>query len=150
MIVQQAITKSNTSYMLTFFLRQIMSWKDQYESAAERESAAYEAMSVKTLLSHVQQGQYGQYHMIWSAVAEQATLKEAAWTLFDVLQHDKSDYLLRYNCAKALLELMGREDVMEIPDEVVNLSRGTPAMRLPYLTALQQELISRIGQPPVV
>lgn len=125
-----------------------MSWKDQYEHAAGQELQAYENQSIDALLRAVQQGQFGQYNMIWTALSDQATLDEAGWVLFGVLQQDKLDYLIRCNCAEALLELLERDDVLAILDEATNLSRGSAAQQTPYLHALRLELCSRIGEPP--
>jgi hypothetical protein len=123
-----------------------MDWQEQYETAADREQQAYETQPIAQLLEQIKQRQYGSYNMIWSVLAERATLSEAGWPLFDVLHRD-IDYLIRCNCAEALLQLLGRTDVMDVLRESVNLTAGTPTDRGPYIKALEQELIHTIGKP---
>lgn len=123
-----------------------MDWQEQYETAADREQQAYTNLSIAQLLDLIQQGHYGKYNQIWHVLADQATLTQAGWPLFNVLYQD-IDYLIRCNCAEALLELLGRTDVMSILQESVNLTAGTPAERGPYLKALEEELIRTIGKP---
>lgn len=54
-----------------------MSRKGQYENEAGQELQAYKNQSVDELLQSIQQGQFGQYNMIWTALSEQATLEQA-------------------------------------------------------------------------
>ena len=123
-----------------------MSWKDQYENAADRERQEYDALAVDTLLEAVERGQYGQYHMIWYVLAERATLQQAASTLFRTLQRDEVDYLIRCNCAEALLSLLGHDnDPLQCLQDAVHLSSGPPAGRLPYLAAIRKEIAERTG-----
>ncbi|UFH57536.1 hypothetical protein [Spirosoma sp. KNUC1025] len=125
-----------------------MSWQEDYEKAAQQEYDLYNAQSVAAILNRIERGEYGVYNMIWYTLAEEATLPQAGWTLFRVLQRDELDYLIRCNCAEALLQLLGRTDVMLILNEAVNLTSGTPAKRQPYLAVLQQELTERLGAKP--
>ncbi|GAB3508909.1 hypothetical protein GCM10027341_45330 [Spirosoma knui] len=121
-----------------------MSWQEHYENAAQQESDAYDTLSVENLIDQIERGQYGRYNMIWSALVSRATLSQAGWTLFRVLLRDDVAYLIRCNCAEALLELLGRTDVLQTLDEAVNLTNGSPSQREPYLTALHQELTERL------
>ncbi|WP_420149062.1 hypothetical protein [Spirosoma sp.] len=120
-------------------------WREQYEQAAGKEHNRYTTLSVADMLQRIDQGVYGEYNMIWRTLAEEATLQQAGWTMFRVLQRNEVDYLIRCNCAEALLELLGRTDVMQTLDEAVKLTSGTLVERRPYLTALQQELTERLG-----
>lgn len=123
-----------------------MSWQDQYENAADHERQEYDALTVDALLDAVERGQYGQYNMIWYVLAERATLQQAASTLFRTLQRDEVDYLIRCNCAETLLSLLGHDDdPLQCLQDAVNLSNGKPAERLPYLTAIKQEIAERSG-----
>lgn len=125
-----------------------MDWQEKYENAAQHEKDAYNRSLVEALLAQVEQGAYGMYNMIWYALAGQATLEQAGWTLFSVLRRNEVDYLIRCNCAETLLQLLGRTDVLKALTEAVNLTNGSPTKRQPYLTALQQELTERLGQKP--
>ncbi|GAB3704959.1 hypothetical protein GCM10027592_36880 [Spirosoma flavus] len=120
-------------------------WREQYEQAAGNEKDRYATLAVTDLLQRIERGDYGDYNMIWHTLAEEATLQQAGWTMFRVLQRDAVDYLIRCNCAEALLELLGRTDVMQILDEAVKLTSGTPPERLPHLKALEQEITERLG-----
>ncbi len=125
-----------------------MSWQDQYESAAERELQAYELLPVDILLNNVEQGQYGQYNMVWHAISDRASLSQAAIPLFRILQRNDVDYLIRCNCAEALLDLLGHnDDPLQHLQKAVDLTSGKPADRLPYLTALHEELAKRVEMP---
>ncbi|MFD2572237.1 hypothetical protein ACFSUS_16465 [Spirosoma soli] len=122
-----------------------MSWQEHYENAARNESNTYETVSVENLLAQVGQGQYGAYNMIWYALAERATVHQAGWVLFRVLLRNDVSYLIRCNCAEALLQLLGRTDVLQTLNEAIDLTNGSPTERQPYLTALQKELTARLG-----
>lgn len=122
-----------------------MDWKEQYEASADKERDRYDQQPVTVLLEQVSMGQYGDYNTLWRSLAERATLQEAALPLFSVLQNDSLDFLIRCNCAEALLHLLGREDGLTILEEAVNLSRGTVAMRHPYLMTLQHEINTRLS-----
>ncbi|MBD2705860.1 hypothetical protein IC229_35005 [Spirosoma sp. BT702] len=123
-------------------------WQEQHERAAGKEQDRYGKLSVTDILHRVELGQYGEYNMIWHTLAEEAMLQQAGWTLFRVLQRDEVDYLIRCNCAEALLELLGRTDVLQTLNEAVNLTKGSPAERQPYLLALEGELTQQLGAKP--
>src|SRR5262245_31038710 len=83
-------------------------WRDAWDRDAERERAAMRGLPVDTLLRRVTTGQFGDYHTIWPAIAERATLPEAGWLLLSVLESG-ADYTSRYHCAAALLALLHDE-----------------------------------------
>lgn len=120
-----------------------MDWQEEYENAADKERQYYDELPVEHLLSLVSDGQYGNYNTIWHSLEERATLKQAAWVLFVVLNTDE-EYLTRCNCAEALLYLLGREDVMQVLAESVALSANTPDERAPHIAALKQEILQQL------
>lgn len=120
-----------------------MDWQEEHENAADKERQYYDELPVEQLLKLVSDGQYGNYDTIWHSLAERATLQQAAWVLFAVLNTDE-EYLIRCNCAEALLYLLGRADVMQVLDESVALSAGTPHERAPHLAALKQEILQKL------
>lgn len=124
-----------------------MSWQDQYEAAADRERQAYQNEPLNSLLTAVDRGNYGQYNMIWPVIAEQATLQQAAGSLFRVLERTEVDYLIRCNCAETLLELLNPDDddILQRLQDAVDLTSGTPAECVPHLAALKQKLRERLG-----
>ncbi|CCG99661.1 hypothetical protein FAES_1651 [Fibrella aestuarina BUZ 2] len=122
-----------------------MSWQDQYEQAAQRERTGFDELPVDTLLRYVEAGQYGDYYGLWHSVAQRATLQQAGWVLFRVLQREELAFLVRCTCAEALLRLLGRTDELALLNEAVNLSSGTMAMHEPYRLALQHELANRLN-----
>ena len=117
-----------------------MSWQDQWEDAAATERAAYEAMAPDALLERVRDGRLGNYSQIWEVVAGRATLAQAGWVLFDVLERD-IDYLHRMPCAEALLNLMECEEFT--PADL----GGTHQEVSGNLCDLKKMLRERIGPP---
>jgi hypothetical protein len=81
-------------------------FQERWEANSKAERARYDAMPVAELLTRVECGDFGDYYNIWRALADRATLREAGWILFSVLESDL-DYLHRYHCAAALLKLVG-------------------------------------------
>src|SRR5262245_19858670 len=95
-------------------------------------------MNVATLVEHIRDGRFGDYHTIWYSLARRASLGEAAWILLDVLE-SKAPYLARYHCAAALLKLMQCTDF-----EPVALSAGSfPVAR--NLAEVRSRVEARIG-----
>jgi len=89
-------------------------FQERWEARAKAELANYAAMPVAELLARIEARELGDYYMIWPALAERATLAEAGWILFRMLESDL-DYYHRYHCAAALLRLAGIEDAREEP-----------------------------------
>jgi hypothetical protein len=82
---------------------------------------------------------FGEYHTIWRVLAERATLEQAGWLLFSILESDV-DYLHRYNGAAALLQML--DDKTWQP---VELSADWGRARtLPQLKRLLEQ---RVGPP---
>jgi hypothetical protein len=89
-------------------------WQDLWEKHAAEERRRMECRPVRELLSEVARGLFGDYYTVWYVIAERASLCEAAWILYGVLESG-ADYLHRYHCARALLTLM-HYDGMEPAD----------------------------------
>jgi hypothetical protein len=89
-------------------------FQERWEAGATAELARYAAMPVTELLTRIEARELGDYYMIWPALADRATLAEAGWILFRMLESDL-DYFHRYHCAAALLRLAGIEDAHEEP-----------------------------------
>ena len=83
-------------------------WKTVWEEYADGEKKSYDSMAVEEVLLKVTEGHYGSYYSIWYSISERATLEQAGHILLDVL-HGDSRYLIRANCAGALLRLMNEE-----------------------------------------
>ncbi len=77
-----------------------------FEEAASREYETLSAMPLESLLERVGKQTFGEYYQLWPAIASKATLAEAGWPLFEVL-NSKADYLVRYHCGDALIKIAG-------------------------------------------
>jgi len=121
-------------------------FQQQYEDDAGREFAALSALPVAKLLDRVRAGKFGDfYHQLWPAIASKATLAEAGWVLFDVLE-SKADYLHRYHCAAALIKLAGTPLAAMTP---VMLSVEKAPTTKENLETVRNVLTQLIGpQPP--
>ncbi len=116
-------------------------FQKHWEAGARAELESYTAMPVAELLTRIEEGRLGHYYMIWPALADRATLHEAGWILFRLLESDL-DYFNRYHCAAALLRLAGIEDESEEPahysaHEVHDVDRN--------LRRLRNRIAERIG-----
>ena len=114
-------------------------WREEWESHADAEQARHDAMGASELLAHVRAQRWGDYHTIWYAIAKRADLAEAAWPLLSILESN-AEYLDRYHCAAALLQLLGCREW-----EPVELS----AARFPLvenLARLRAMIVARIGE----
>ncbi len=120
-------------------------WKEQYEDAATIEKERYVKTSVEKLLQAIQKGQYGDYHQIWYALAETATLEQAGWTLYTVLA-SPIEYLHRYHATAALLKLLEKSGVNS-GFEPVQLS-GNPIFIRDNLPKVRDILVQKLGTPP--
>ena len=120
-------------------------WKEQYEDAGTAEKERYVQTSVEHLLQAVQRGQFGDYHQIWYALAENATLEQAGWTLYHVLA-SPIDYLHRYHAAAALIQLLGKAGVSS-GFEPVQLS-GNPIFIRDNLPKVREMLVQKLGEDP--
>lgn len=117
-------------------------WHDLWEEHADAERQSQDRRPVSSLLEAVRQRKFGDYYTLWYAIAAKATLVEAGWTLFAVLESPDIDYLHRYHCAAALLQLIG-----DLRFEQVELS----AARFPLaenLAEVRRVLEARIGPRP--
>jgi hypothetical protein len=116
-------------------------WKQKWEAYASEELRRMQGQPVESLLAAIRRHAFGEYHTIGRAVAERATLAEAGWTLYDVLE-SQVDYLPRYHCAAALLRLLNEQTLA-----AVDLSGGEfrTCQNLPLVRA---QLEARIGPHP--
>ena len=64
----------------------------QPEEESDREFKAFSAMTPPALLDRVRAGQFKKQFAIWRTLAAKASLPQAGWALFDVLNSD-ADYL---------------------------------------------------------
>jgi len=117
-------------------------WRDEYERHADHEAEAVDTLPIRMLAERIQRGEYGDYYAIWRSLARRASLHEVGWTLFDVLQRP-IDYLYRYHCASALLQLLNVQTL-----QPVHLSSGAPAAIVANLREVEKLLESRIGPHP--
>ncbi|NJN45034.1 MAG: hypothetical protein HC806_10155 [Anaerolineae bacterium] len=115
-------------------------WKEKYEDAATDEKEQFSKANIEKLLQDIRKGEFGEFHTIWPAIAENATLEQAGWTLFRVLVSD-AEYLPRYHAAAALLKLM-----QVTTFEAVNLSAVRPELQT-NLETVREMLVQKIGEP---
>jgi hypothetical protein len=115
-------------------------WRDRWDAEAQHELERCRDLPVARLLELVQARQFGEYYTIWTAIAERATLPDAGWRLFSLLESD-ADYHQRYHCARALLRLLD-----ETRWQPVELSAEWG--RSKHLDDLCQMLERRIGPRP--
>ncbi len=113
-------------------------WKDKWDEYSKLEREEMNSIPPERLLDDVRQGRYGNYYNIWYVIAERSSLEEAGWMLFQVLKKD-IDYLYRYHCAAALIELLGGYEF-----ERVNLSADQEKIQ-DNIDRLNRILIERIG-----
>ena len=113
-------------------------WKDKWDEYSKLEREKMNLISPEHLLEDVRQGRYGNYYNIWYVIARRATLEEAGWVLFQVLKKD-IDYLYRYHCAAALIELLGVDEF-----EPVDLSADLEKTR-DNIDRLKMVLVELIG-----
>lgn len=118
-------------------------WQDHWDEAADDEYRSMEERPLSELLADAGSGRFGSYYTIWRVIGRKAALAEAGWVLFAVLEGE-ADYLHRYHCAGALLELL-----RNIGMEPVDLSADHKAKR-ENLARLRRQLVSRIGEPDKV
>jgi len=85
-------------------------WKTVWEDNADNERKTYNSMEVGEVLRMVKEGHYGDYYSIWYSISERATLEQAGYVLLEVLHRDIR-YLLRANCAGALIRLMNEKQI---------------------------------------
>ncbi len=103
-------------------------WRDKWEQDATAERRRQDKTPVAQLLADIQHKKFGEHYGIWYSVGERATLQQAGWILFNILQSDV-DYLHRYHCAAALIKLAWLKQF-----EPVQLSGGNH----PYRENLQR------------
>jgi len=100
-----------------------------------------EARTAAELLAEVSEGRFGNYYVIWYVIASKSTVDEAGWILFRTLAGNP-DYLCRYHCAAALLQLMG-ESILK----PVDLSADHPG-RESALADMRRRLTGMTGECP--
>ena len=83
-------------------------FQERWDEEATRESTTFDKMSVRQLLELVRLKQWGDYHTLWGAIGDRATLAEAGPILLDML-HSDAEYLIRYHCAAALIKIAGNK-----------------------------------------
>lgn len=113
-------------------------WQEAWEYHARAELDDLGTRPAAELLALVRAGRFGGYYVLWDAIAERASLPEAAAPLLTVLESE-ADYLDRYHCAAALLRLMG-----SAAWEPVQLTADTAA-RPANLAALRAALAQHLG-----
>lgn len=113
-------------------------WKEDYERAADADLAALRAESLAMLIRRVERCQFGEYHVLWDAIAAKQDLHAVGWLMFDFITSDAT-YLHRYHCARGLLVLLGNT-AYEAAD--LTVAHREPARAL---AAVEQQLVSAIG-----
>ena len=119
--------------------RDAIHWKEEYENASVRERNQFARLDVEALIQKVREGVFGDYFGIWYAIADNATLRQAGWTLYSILTSNV-DYLYRYHAAAALIKLL-RSTL-----EPVALSAKRPTLEA-NLATVREELLRLIGPP---
>lgn len=120
--------------------KKMSDWREDYERAAEAESARLARASDRVLLEAIRARQTGEYYTIWRVIGERRPKPEICWTLYETLTSDR-DYLDRYHCAQALLRLLGLRTF-----EAAELSALSP--NLPgNLAAPHQIIEAQVGAP---
>ncbi len=120
-------------------------WKDQYDDAATNEKKRLSHTDVEKLLEDVRKGKFGEYHTIWYAIADNATLEQAGWTLYTILT-SKIEYLHRYHASAALISLLEKSGV-NTDFQPVQLS-GNPIFIRDNLPKVREMLAQKLGEPP--
>lgn len=116
-------------------------FQQEYEEAGEREFAALSKLPVPELLDRVRAGKFKDQFPLWRVIAAKATLVQAGWALFGVLESD-ADYLNRYHCAAALIQLGGKPLAGFTP---VGLSGGKAHGTAENLAKVREVLEAAIG-----
>jgi hypothetical protein len=111
-------------------------WRETWEQHADKEQGKLEGLSVRELCARIHARKLGDYYQIWQAVAKRATLPEVGWILYGVLESDM-EYLHRYHCAEALLQLMGAKS----PTAVELSAEWGRAKNLPLLASVLEQRI---------
>ena len=117
-------------------------FEEHWADAAEAERARFDAMPVADLLDRVEKRRLGDYYTIWGALGDRATLEEAGWILFRVLE-SRLDYLHKHHCAAALLKLIGMD---RAPDQAVRYSGRDAYDVTRNLQRLREIIATRIGE----
>ena len=115
-------------------------WRTQYEDAAEAEHNRLARMTDQQLLSLIARRKTDGYYAVWRVLGSRAATPSTCWALYDVLQGDW-EYLDRYHCAAALLQLLRITDV-----EPVDLSADWPVVP-GNLQTLRARMVAQIGEP---
>ena len=79
-------------------------YQEWFEKAAEAESKHFDAMPVADVISDIRNGRLGQCYQIWYSLARRAQPEDVNDLLLAFLS-SKSDYLHRYHCAAALIQV---------------------------------------------
>jgi hypothetical protein len=108
------------------------------EECFRHEKTAFLTRTVAELLTAVAERRFGDFHAIWDAIAEKATLEQAGWPLARVLRSDAPPGH-RIAAADALLQLLPGTGLFP-----VDIAGDRPAQDL-YLDDLEDELRRRVG-----
>lgn len=113
-------------------------WRKRYERAADADLAAMNTASLPELIRRVERRQFGDYYVIWDAIAAKRDLHAVGWFMFAFITSGAT-YLHRYHCARTLLELLGNT-TCEAAD--LTVAHREPARAL---AVVEQELVRAIG-----
>ena len=119
-------------------------YQKYFEDLAEKESNQYDASSLDQILLNIKNEKYGETYQIWYSLAKKTTVEDVGWILFEILESRK-DYLTRYHCASALLQLFSpKQDSFK----AINLSGCDKSKLKENLQLMEQRLIDKIGSRP--
>jgi hypothetical protein len=79
-------------------------YQEHYERVAEAEGKRFDAMPVAAIVSDIEAGRFGESYQIWSSLGKRAKPAEANELLLSFLASN-TDYLHRYHCAAALIQI---------------------------------------------
>lgn len=116
-------------------------WRDEYDVAANEESARWRRATDQQLWHAIESGNTGEYFAIWREAARRPRSRDFYWLLFSVLLSQR-EFLERYHCATALLELLGCRSF-----EAVELSASWPTVPA-NLEKLRALVKSTVGHQP--
>ena len=81
-------------------------FQQQFEQVAARERGHWDAAPVPTLITEIRAGRLGKYYQIWYSLGARAEPAEVNTLLLSFLASE-ADYLDRYHCAAALIQVNG-------------------------------------------
>jgi hypothetical protein len=117
-------------------------YQQQWENAAAAEFERLSSLPLAALISQVRASDFGNYYQLWRAISSKATLQEAGWVLFDVLDSNV-DYLCRYHSAAALINISAGV-LSDWKPEQLSADRAYPVRQ--NLKQVEKELVAAIGK----